>query len=247
MSRIKAVLVDDEPLARQIIREYLEKHPDVDIVADCQDAFQALKAIESENPDLIFLDIQMPEVNGFELLGMLENIPYVIFSTAYDQYALQAFEVNAVDYLLKPYVQERFDMAVERAKKSIGQKQSENEKIEHLLENLQAEKKLDRILVKQSGKIVILRVDEIEWVEALEDYVNLHTARGTYLVLKSMSALASRMSENFVRIHRSYLVNLESIDEIEPWSNGRLQCRMKDGEKLISSRAGAQLLKKLML
>ena len=249
MERIKALIVDDEELGRKIIREYLESHPEVEVKAECQDAYQALKAIEKYEPDLLFLDIQMPEIDGFEMLDMLEEIPHVIFSTAYDQYALKAFEVNAVDYLLKPYVQERFDVALERAKENLRRNQSGDKKIENLLQSLRDEKKLpQRILVKQSGKIFILNTDEIQWIEAVEDYVNLHTSKESYLVLQSMSKLETRLDPaRFIRVHRSYIVNLESVEELQPWSSGRLKCRMKDGHEIILSRSGAKRLRALMI
>jgi len=249
MEKIKALIVDDEELGRKIIREYLESHPEVDVMAECGDAFQALEAVERHKPDLLFLDIQMPEVNGFELLEMLDTVPRIVFSTAYDQYALQAFEINAVDYLLKPYVQSRFDLAVERAVEDIRQERFDNDKIEHLLRHLDSQKTcLDRILVKQSGKIVILHAEDIGWIESVEDYVNLHTSKGSFLVLQAIRRLETRLDpERFIRVHRSYMVNLEAVQELEPWTNGRLKCLMKDGKEVITSRAGAKRLKKLML
>lgn len=249
MDKIRALIIDDEELGRKIIREYLESHPEVEVMAECRDAHEALEAIEKYHPDLLFLDIQMPEINGFELLEMLEKIPHVIFSTAYDQYALQAFEVNAVDYLLKPYVQDRFDLALERVKTNIQHEQFDRDKIRNLLRHLQPEKKYpERMLVKQSGKIIILNTDEINWIEAVEDYVNLHTSKDSYLVLQSLSRMESKLNpDRFVRVHRSYIVNLEAVTELQPWSNGRLKCHMKDGRELILSRSGAKRLKKLMI
>jgi len=249
MNKIKALIIDDEELGRKIIREYLESHPEVEVMAECRDAHQALEAIEKYHPDLLFLDVQMPEINGFELLEMLEEIPYVIFSTAYDQYALKAFEVNAVDYLLKPFDQERFDIALERVKKSIQHLQYEKEKIENLLKNLHPEKKyLDRMLVKQLGKIIILNTEEINWIEAMEDYVNLHTARGDYLVLQSLSNLETKLDPNrFIRVHRSYIVNIDAIREIEQWPNSRYKLHLQDGHQITLSRSGVKRLKKLMI
>ncbi|RKY80698.1 DNA-binding response regulator [candidate division KSB1 bacterium] len=249
MNKIKALIIDDEELGRKIIREYLESHPEVEVMTECRDAHQALEAIEKYHPDLLFLDVQMPEINGFELLEMLEEIPYVIFSTAYDQYALKAFEVNAVDYLLKPFDQERFDIALERVKKSIQHLQYEKEKIENLLKNLHPEKKyLDRMLVKQLGKIIILNTEEINWIEAMEDYVNLHTARGDYLVLQSLSNLETKLDPNrFIRVHRSYIVNIDAIREIEQWPNSRYKLHLQDGHQITLSRSGAKRLKKLTI
>lgn len=249
MDKIKALIIDDEELGRKIIREYLVSFPEVEVMAECEDAYQALEAVEKYRPDLLFLDVQMPEINGFELLEMLEEIPFVIFSTAYDQYALRAFEVNAVDYLLKPFDQERFSVAVERVKRLIQYKQEETEKIRNLLKHFQKEKPyLERILVKQSGKIVILNVSDIQWIEAMGDYVNFHTEKDAYLVLQSMRHLESRLEpDRFVRVHRSSIVNLEAIKEIVPWTNGRLKINMKDGHEIILSRSGAKKLKKFMI
>ena len=249
MKRIKALIIDDEELGRQIIRELLAFHPEVEIAAECQDAYEALEAIEQHHPDLLFLDIQMPEIDGFELLEMLEEIPHVIFSTAYDQYALKAFEVNAVDYLLKPIVPDRFDMALERVKRNAQQETAERENIQNLLRNLQSQKTyMDRILVKQSGKIVMLQTEEIFWIEAMEDYANLHTDKGSYLVLQSLSALERKLDPaRFIRVHRSYIVNMEAVKEIVRWTNARLKLRTKDGHEIILSRSGAKRLKKFMI
>ncbi len=250
MKEIKALIIDDEALGRQIIREFLEPHPEIRVMAECRDAHEALEAINKYKPDLLFLDIQMPEINGFELLEMLDEIPYVIFSTAYDKYALKAFEVNAVDYLLKPYVQERFDKAVERAKWSINQSLKDSkENIEKLLDSIQSERKfLKRILVKDSGKIIILNTEEILWIEAIEDYVNIHTKNDSYLINNSLQSMEKRLDpELFIRIHRSYIINLNGVEELLVWSGGRLKCRLKDGKEIILSRSGTKKLKKLMI
>ncbi len=249
MEKIKALIIDDEELGRKVIREYLESHPEVEVMAECQDAFQALEAIEKYCPDLLFLDIQMPEVNGFELLEMLEQKPFIIFSTAYDQYALKAFEVNAIDYLLKPFDQERFDSALQRVKKLMQMQQDESEKIRNLLRHIQSEKHyLKNILVKKSGKILILNVNEVQWIEAMGDYVNLHTSKDTYLVMQSLKQLETRLEpDRFVRVHRSSIVNLEAIKEIAPWSKGKWKIILKDGNEIVISRSGAQRLKNFML
>jgi two-component system LytT family response regulator len=197
----------------------------------------------------MFLDVQMPEVNGFELLEMLEDIPLVIFSTAYDQYALKAFEVNAVDYLLKPFDQERFDKALERAKKRIEHSEDESAKVKNLLQHIQEKKSsLDKILVKKSGKIKVLSIDDIQWIEAMGDYVKIHTISNSYMVHQSMAYLESRLDpERFVRVHRSSIVNLEAVKDIVPWTKSRFKVNMKDGHEILLSRTGAQKLKKFML
>jgi len=249
MKEIIALIIDDEELGRRIIREYLGSHPEVEVRAECQDAYEALEAIDKHHPDLLFLDIQMPGIDGFELLGMLDEVPLVIFSTAYDQYALKAFEVNAIDYLLKPYDQERFDMALERAKRDLQSQEAGQQRIEQLLDHLRKEKGyLKKLLIKQPGKIIILNTGEIQWIEAMADYVNIHTLKETYLVQQSLNHLESRLDPNrFVRIHRSYIVNLDAVEEIVSWANGRYKVFLQGGEELTISRSGAKRLKKLML
>jgi len=251
MDPIKALIIDDEALGRKIILEFLFSHPEVKVLAECRDSWQALEAIEKYDPDLLFLDIQMPEIDGFELLDMLPKIPFVIFSTAYDRYALKAFDVNAVDYLLKPYDQERFDRALERVKAQILQKQSLSEeaaRVQKLLEHWRTERPyMRRILVRKAGKYVILKVDDILWVEAMGDYVNLRTAYDSFLILHSLNEIEERLDPgHFIRAHRASLIRLEAIQEVIPWTNGRLKVRLTGGQEILTSRSGAQRLKKLM-
>lgn len=249
MDKIKALIIDDEELGRKIIREFLSAHPEVEICAECADAFAALEAVEKYRPDLLFLDVQMPEVNGFELLDMLTNIPLVIFSTAYDKYALKAFEVNAVDYLLKPFDQERFSTALDRVKGLIRLQQDEAEKIRALIRHFQPDKQyLDRILVKKSGKILILGLADVFWIEAVGDYVNFHTKDDSFLILQTLKELEARLDPNsFVRVHRSSIINLEAIKEIVQWTKGRWKVHLKGDHSIMISRSGAQRLKKFML
>ncbi len=252
MDPIKVLVIDDEALGRKIILEFLSSHPEVKVLAECRDSWQALEAVEKYDPDLLFLDIQMPEIDGFELLDMLPKIPFVIFSTAYDRYALKAFEVNAVDYLLKPFDQERFDKALARVKAQILQKQSlaeETERIQKLLEHWRTERPyLRRILVRKAGKYIILKVDDILWVEAMGDYVNLRTAHDSFLILHSLSEIEERLDPgHFIRAHRTSLIRLEAIQEVIPWTNGRLKVRLTGGQEIMTSRSGAQRLKKLMV
>ena len=249
MEKIKSIIIDDEELGRRIIREFLAAHPDIDISAECPDAISALEAIDKHQPDLLFLDIQMPEVNGFELLEMLENLPLVVFSTAYDQYALKAFDVNAVDYLLKPFDQERFNTAMERVKGLIQHRQNESEKIRNLIKNIQSEKKhVDRILVKKRGKMFILSLGDVLWIEAVGDYVNIHTKDDSFLLLKTMKELETRLNPNrFIRLHRSSIIHLEAIKEIVQWTKGRWKVYLEDGQSVVISRSGAQKLKKFMI
>ncbi len=241
--KIKAIVVDDEPLSRELIKEYLSDQPEIELVAECQDAHEAYQAITRYHPDLLFLDIQMPEINGFELLEMLDELPQVIFSTAYDQYAIKAFEVNAVDYLLKPYDEERFKIAVARALKCIRLQEDTQETIEKLLQTVQR-KFLERLFIKESGKIVILPCYEIQWIKALDDYVEIHTAKESYLIQQSMNMLESRLNpDQFIRTHRSYIVNIDAIQQIVPFSYGQYRLRLE----IPLSRSGLKRLKRFCI
>lgn len=249
MKSMKVLIIDDEPLGRKIIREYLDSHPEVHLSGECENAHQALKAIERNDPDLLFLDIQMPEINGIELLGLLDEMPHVIFSTAYDEYAIRAFELNAIDYLLKPYDQDRFDLALSRAKERIEREDRQEEKIAGLMEQWNAvSARPERLLVKDAGRIVVVKTREIDWIEAMEDYITLHTSGGDHLMHQSMNYMEEILEETrFIRIHRSFIVNLEAVLEIVPWSSGRWKCKLKDGKELMISRSGARKLKQLMI
>ena len=245
MQPIKAIIVDDEELGRSIIQEYLTNHPQVEVVAECRDAHEALDAIDKHNPDLIFLDIQMPEINGFELLEMLDEHPGIIFSTAYDQYALKAFEVNAVDYLLKPYDLERFNLALERAIHSIQSDPGQDDTIKKLLQTIQTHTQyLERLLIKQAGRIVIISCKEISSIKAMDDYAEIATARESYLIQQSLNHLEERLNpDQFVRVHRSYIVNIDAIRDIVALSSSRYKLFLKDGNEIFVSRSG---YKKLM-
>lgn len=247
--QLKAIIVDDEILGRKIIREYLQPHPEVKIVSECRDAHEALVEIEKRQPDLLFLDIQMPEINGFELLELLDPKPLVIFSTAYDQYAIKAFEINAIDYLLKPYDAQRFEVALERALKSLQQRETARTQLEQLLQNLPASQNFqNRFLIKQAGKILILNCREIYCFEAMEDYINIHTASEKYLIQQTMNGLMPKLDpDQFVRIHRSFIVNINFIEEIEAATSGRSFLYLKNGEKISVSRSGMRRLKELFL
>lgn len=244
MKPIKAIIVDDEQLGREIVKEYLEDHPNVKVVAECRDAHEALAAVENHQPDLLFLDIQMPEINGFELLEMLETPPKIIFSTAYDRYAIRAFEVNAVDYLLKPYDAERFNLALQRALDSIQSHQQPDESIEKLLQSIHASSHYqERILIKQAGRIVIISCKEINLIQARDDYAEICTAKESYLIQQSLNHLEQRLNpDQFVRVHRSYIVNIDAIKDIVNWSAGRYKLFLKDGREISLSRTGYKKL-----
>lgn len=246
---IKAIIIDDENLGRQIIREYLKAHPDVEIAAECRDAHEAFEAVQEHQPDLLFLDIQMPEVDGFEFLSMLDEMPQVIFSTAYDQYALKAFEVSAIDYLLKPFDQVRFDTALERVKKNLQLKTVDTQKIEQLIASLHPTSNfLQKMLVKQAGRVVILYCDDLVFIEAMEDYANLHTMKDSYLVQQTLNYLESRLNpEKFIRAHRSYIVNIDAVKEIQAWTNSRYKLILKNDKEIVLSRSGVKKLKKFFI
>ena len=249
MDTIKALIIDDEELAREIIKEYLTDFPKIKVVAECRDAREAIAAITKYKPNLLFLDIQMPEINGFELLEMLDELPKIIFSTAYDQYAIKAFEVNAVDYLLKPYDAERFELAVKRAKNDIESETKTNETITKLLESINKPKDyLDRLLIKQSGRIIIISTEEIYLIKAMDDYAEINTKKESYLIQQSLNHLESRLNpDKFLRVHRSFITNINAIKDIVAWSNGRYKIFLKNGREISVSRSGYQKLKRFFI
>ena len=246
MQTIKAIIIDDEKLGRDIIKEYLDDHPRIEILAECRDAHEALDAINKHQPDLLFLDIQMPEINGFELLEMLEQHPKIIFSTAYDQYAIKAFEVNAVDYLLKPYDVERFNLALQRAIHSLQSDQGQDDTIKKLLQSIQpAAQYLERLLIKQAGRIVIISCKEITSIKALDDYAEIRTQKESFLIQQSLNHLEQRLNpDQFVRVHRSYIVNIDVIRDIVALSGSRYKLFLKDGNEMFVSRSGYKKLQR---
>ncbi len=239
---IRVLLVDDEPLARDMLREMLQSDPQVEIVGESCNGREALAAIRSEAPDLIFLDVQMPEVGGFEVLAALkgEKAPYVIFVTAYDQYAVRAFEVQALDYLLKPFDQERFDVSWQRAKAQLMRDQNGgmDQRILALLEELKAGNKyLERLVIKAAGRIYFLETSEIDWIEAEGNYVSVHSGKKSHLLRETISSLESQLDpKKFVRIHRSSIVRLDFIQELQPWFHGEYRVILHDGTQLTLSR-----------
>jgi two-component system LytT family response regulator len=240
---IRVLLVDDEPLAREMLREMLQGDPDVQIVGESCNGREALEAIRAEAPDLIFLDVQMPEVGGFEVLASLGKgrIPYVIFVTAYDQYAVRAFEVQALDYLLKPFDQERFDLSWQRAKAQLLRDRNGggiDQRILALLEEMKAGKNyLERLVIKAAGRIYFLDTSEIDWIEAEGNYVSVHSASKSHLLRETISSLESQLDpKKFVRIHRSSIVRLDFIREMQPWFHGEYRVILNDGTQLTLSR-----------
>jgi two-component system, LytTR family, response regulator len=241
---MKALIIDDEPLARMIVLEYLQDYPDIHIVQECNDGFEGAKAIHQHQPDLIFLDIQMPKINGFEMLELIENPPAVIFTTAFDEYALKAFETHAVDYLLKPFSKDRFDKAMDKLLNQ-NTRTIQQQNTQALLQaGLENHNTVNRIVVKTAGKIKIIPLPEIHYLEASDDYVKIHTGEGTYLKNKTMGSFEKSLdAQLFVRTHRSYMVNIQEITRLDPYEKENYVAILKSGEKIPVSKNGYSKLK----
>ena len=240
--RVRVLLVDDEPLARAMLREMLSADLDVEIVGECVNGGEAVEAINATVPDLVFLDVQMPEVGGFEVLEALgqDQIPHVIFVTAYDQYAVRAFEVHALDYLLKPFDRERFDLSWQRAKAQILQERDGgvDQRILALLEEMKAGSKyLERLVIKAAGRIYFLETNDIDWIEAEGNYVSVHAGKKSHLLRETISSLESQLDpKKFLRIHRSSIVRIDRIRELQPWFHGEFRVVLQNGMQLTLSR-----------
>lgn len=248
MSTAKAIIIDDENLARELIKAYLAKFEEIEVIQECEDGFQGLKAIQEHQPDLIFLDIQMPKITGFEMLELLEQPPVVIFSTAFDEYAIKAFELNATDYLLKPYSEERFGEAVRKALAKIGQNDQAKSEAKKVTEAHRDQKEnIDRIVVKTGNKIQILPLESIYHFEAQDDYVAIHAEAGKFLKLLRMKHLESGLAEEeFIRIHRSHIVNVKMIEKLELYEKDSYLLTLKNGKQLPVSRSGHSKLKEVL-
>lgn len=236
---MRAILIDDEPLARSVVREYLTPWVDIEVVDECNDGFEGVKSIMQHKPDLIFLDIQMPKINGFEMLELLEEKPDVIFATAFDEYALQAFEAHAVDYLLKPFTRERFDKAMQKWMDQHQNSSSSKQKTQQLLDDVSQTSQKDRVVVKTGTKIKIIPVDDILYLEADDDYVNIHTAEGSFLKNKTMAFFEKTLeASQFVRVHRSYIIRIQEITRIDPYEKDSHLAILKSGAKIPVSKTG---------
>lgn len=243
----KVVIIDDEPLARSLVVEYLEQHPSIEIAAECNDGFQGVKAIMQHKPDLIFLDIQMPKINGFEMLELLDSTPSVIFTTAFDEYAIKAFEANAIDYLLKPFSKERFDLAIQKWNEKKNTTSSEKN-IQALLEktNKQPDEK-NRIVVKNGSDIRIVPMADVMYIEAYDDYVKIFTKDTYYLKKKTMNYYEQVLdSSQFFRTHRSFIINLQELTKIEPLEKNTYVVLLKNGKRIPLSRTGYSKLKETL-
>ena len=244
---MQAILIDDEPLARSLVREYLEAYPQIEIVQECGDGFEGLKAISQHQPELIFLDVQMPKINGFEMLELLDAPPAVIFTTAFDAYAMRAFDAHAIDYLLKPFSQERFNKALD---KWLSQKdRSETQKnTQALLETAAAHpERQDRIVVKTGNKIRIIPETDIWYLEADGDYVTVHTPEGKFLKSRTMQYFENTLdARKFVRVHRSYIIQLQQMVRLEPYEKDSHVAILKSGAQVPVSRTGNTRLKQVL-
>ena len=239
---MRTIIIDDEPLARSLLIELLETEKNIEVIAECGDGFEGLKAIQELQPDLIFLDIQMPKINGFEMLELLESPPRVIFTTAYDKYALKAFDVNAVDYLLKPVSPERLSKALEKLnRQSNTTENSIKEKIPYLPEQAQ------RIVVKVNGNIKILPLPDVFYLESADDYVKVHTADKYYLKHQTMNRFEDQLPpQQFVRVHRSYLVNVQHIHRMDLLEKDQYCVTLRNNARLPVSRSGYAKLKQIL-
>jgi two-component system LytT family response regulator len=243
---IRVILIDDEPLARMVVKEYLQSHADVTVVAECNDGFQGVKAIAQHKPDLIFLDIQMPKINGFEMMELIDQPPAVIFTTAFDEYAIKAFEAHAVDYLLKPFGKERFDKAMQKWH-STRQSGTSGSPIAAVLEASHQPEEKTRVVVKKGNNIVILPVHTIHYFEAYDDYVKIHTKDGFFLKKKTMSYFERTMDATlFVRVHRSFMINVQELTRIEPLEKENHIALLKSGAKVTVSQGGYGKLKEVL-
>jgi len=246
MDTIRAIIVDDEELARSIVREYLADHREIQVVAECSNGYEAVKAVTDLKPNLLFLDVQMPKLNGFEVLELIEADLAVIFVTAYEHYAVKAFEVHAVDYLLKPFSRERFDEALVR----VQEKLARNEFVPRL-EVLQAARSgaetIERVLVRDASKVFVIPTEKIDYIEAQDDYISIRSEGKSHLKKQRLSDLQSMLdSKKFVRIHRSTILNVDRLARLELYAKDSRMAILKDGTQLQVSRSGYEALKELL-
>ncbi|MBW2535074.1 MAG: response regulator [Deltaproteobacteria bacterium] len=242
---MRALVVDDEQLARKYLAEMLRAHPEIRVVGECKNGFEAVKAIADDPPDLVFLDIQMPKLDGFEVLELIDEGPAVVFVTAYDQYALQAFDAHAVDYLLKPFTAERLAAAVDKVRRNLGRARPPADELRRSARP--DEGPLARIVVRDGSSVSIIPVSELDYVQAEDDYIALHTGGRSLLKHQTISSLAAGLDpERFVRIHRSTVVNVERIEKIELFAKDRYIACLRDGTRLSISRSGHKRLKEVL-
>ena len=244
MKKIGAIIIEDEKPARDLIKKFMEDREELELLGEYDNGFSGLKATHELEPDVLFLDVQMPKLNGFELIELLDYTPEIIFTTAYDQYAIKAFEQNAVDYLLKPFSKERFNEGVDRLLVRLEQG-SGNKTTEKIRKHLsESEELLNRVVIKKSGKIHVVAVSDIQYLEAQDDYVMIYTQQGRFLKQQTMKYYEKHLDpDQFIRVHRSFIVNVQVIERIEPYEKTNYILLLADGNKVPVSRSGMQVLK----
>jgi two-component system LytT family response regulator len=238
-------VIDDEALARELVKKYLEGIPGVEVAGECENGFEALKMVQELRPDLLFLDIQMPKIDGFELLEVLDPKPQIIFTTAFDQYAIRAFEMNAVDYLLKPFSRSRLEQALEKARKRLAEAPARNMALDTLQQQVEDDRKiLERVITRLGSRITVVPVEKIWYLESADDYVMIHSELGNHLKEKTMKYFEEHLpGDRFVRIHRSFIVNIACIAGIELYEKDTHLITLKSGDKLRASAEGYKRLK----
>lgn len=242
--KIRTLLIDDEELARALVAKFLESETDFEIIGQAADGFEGLKLIQNLKPDLVFLDIQMPKLTGLEMLELVNEPPIVVFSTAYDQYAIEAFEKNAIDYLLKPFSKDRLLKTLEKVKEKFASNVDSSKEIKALTSlPIHKDASIKRIVIKNGSKIEMVNFDELYFVESYGDYVWLHSTKGKFLKQKTMKELEELLGEDFLRVHRSYLVNTVFIQKLELYERNSYQLLLKNGERLAVSKSGYKTLK----
>ena len=247
----RALIVDDEPLAREKIRTLLSREKGIEVIGECGDGIEAVDSIRADSPDLVFLDIQMPELDGFGVIGEIgaDNMPVIVFVTAFDQYAIRAFEVYALDYLLKPFDRGRFTKALNRARAHLEDRNGElGDRLIKLLGELKSGRRsMERLVIRESGRVFFLKASEIHWIEAAGNYVRLHLDDGAHLMRKTMSRLEEGLdSDKFLRIHRSTIVNVDVVRELQPMFNGEYAVILKNGKELNLSRGYREKLNEFL-
>src|SRR6187402_1877917 len=241
----RALIIDDEPLARMVVQEYIQQYVgQIEVLQECNDGFEGLKAIQQYQPDIIFLDVQMPKINGFEMLELVDKQPAVIFTTAFDEYAMKAFEAHAIDYLLKPFSKERFDKALQKWSQQRGQPDEKSSPQVLLNEEVRQPEERNRVVVKEGGNIRIIPVHEIQYIEAYDDYVKIFTQKEMFLKKKTMNFYEQSLdASQFVRVHRSYMIQLAQITRIEPLEKDSHVALLKNGVRIPLSKSGYTKLK----
>jgi len=245
MSNLRAIIIEDESPARELIKAFLKSHENIDLIMECDNGFDGVKAINENKPDLVFLDIQMPKLTGFEMIELLDETPEIVFTTAYDQFAIKAFELSAVDYLMKPFSKKRFDEAIEKVFARISNKGNSSEQLSKLKEKIKENNEnIERLFVKTGSKIDVIPVAEVVKIEAEDDYVWIFTKDKKFLKKETMNYLEENLPENtFIRVHRSSIINVSFMDKIEKYGKESYLVKMKDGSQVNVSKSRVKDLK----